>query len=277
MAGRASRCAPPTAGRGTVPPVSSSQCASPPRSGILRNRYWILRHGRSIPNEKGVVVSSLENGVRPENGLAPVGIEQAKEAGKKFIKELKEEGLGEADWANKVHIVSSPFSRTLDTSTAVMQVFPVKVKFEVIPELRERYFGPAMELQSADKWYPVVWQVDRADYCRGPEGGESVVDVAIRMAGVVARLEKELKGCAILLVSHGDPLQIIQAACKPFKDTQLQSSGRKQDGSSRPQLFDGLLNCINQNGQVGLSCEMGKSLARHRDWPLETAELRRLL
>jgi hypothetical protein len=26
---------------------------------IFRNRYWILRHGRSIPNERGLIVSSL--------------------------------------------------------------------------------------------------------------------------------------------------------------------------------------------------------------------------
>lgn len=26
---------------------------------FLRNKYWVLRHGKSIPNEKGVIVSSL--------------------------------------------------------------------------------------------------------------------------------------------------------------------------------------------------------------------------
>ena len=26
---------------------------------FLRNRYWILRHGKSIPNEKGLIVSSI--------------------------------------------------------------------------------------------------------------------------------------------------------------------------------------------------------------------------
>lgn len=25
----------------------------------LRNRYWVLRHGKSIPNEKGLIISSL--------------------------------------------------------------------------------------------------------------------------------------------------------------------------------------------------------------------------
>ena len=25
----------------------------------LRNKYWVLRHGKSIPNEKGLIVSSM--------------------------------------------------------------------------------------------------------------------------------------------------------------------------------------------------------------------------
>lgn len=28
-------------------------------SSFLRNGYWVLRHGKSIPNEKGLVVSSM--------------------------------------------------------------------------------------------------------------------------------------------------------------------------------------------------------------------------
>lgn len=28
-------------------------------TSLLRNRYWVLRHGKSIPNERGLIVSSL--------------------------------------------------------------------------------------------------------------------------------------------------------------------------------------------------------------------------
>lgn len=30
----------------------------------MRNKYWILRHGRSKANEAGIIVSSMENGVK---------------------------------------------------------------------------------------------------------------------------------------------------------------------------------------------------------------------
>ncbi|OEL12567.1 hypothetical protein BAE44_0026414, partial [Dichanthelium oligosanthes] len=54
---------------------------SSPSPAILRNSCWILRHGRSVPNERGLIVSSLENGTKPEFGLAPQGFEQARAAG----------------------------------------------------------------------------------------------------------------------------------------------------------------------------------------------------
>ena len=41
----------------------------------------LLRHGRSKPNEAGLIVSSLENGIKREHGLSATGREQAKEAG----------------------------------------------------------------------------------------------------------------------------------------------------------------------------------------------------
>jgi hypothetical protein len=41
----------------------------------------VLRHGRSKANEAGIIVSSLENGVKPEHGLAESGFIQAAAAG----------------------------------------------------------------------------------------------------------------------------------------------------------------------------------------------------
>lgn len=77
----------------------------------LRNRYWILRHGKSIPNEKGLIVSSLvssslnlhspmllcsfslllnnsfqENGILEDYQLASDGILQARLAAESLLK-----------------------------------------------------------------------------------------------------------------------------------------------------------------------------------------------
>ncbi|CAL5033591.1 unnamed protein product [Urochloa decumbens] len=125
---------------------------SSPSPAILRNRYWILRHGRSVPNERGLIVSSLENGAKPEYGLAPPGFEQARAAGELLRKELEEIGVP----VDSVKIRYSPFSRTTETARVVAGVLGIRFvgpSCEAVTGLRERYFGPSYELLSHDKRY----------------------------------------------------------------------------------------------------------------------------
>lgn len=172
----------------------------------LKNKYWVLRHGRSIPNEKGLIVSHLSNGTLKEHRLAPAGIEQARLAGEQFRKELEEEKIP----LHKVQIFCSPFSRTRDTAETVADLLGLDHShIEIVEELRERYFGPALELQSHDH-YPEIWALDEHDPLTGPVGGESVADVSTRLAKLLPRIESDCQGCAVLIVSHGDTLQILQ-------------------------------------------------------------------
>ncbi|KAK6946518.1 Histidine phosphatase superfamily, clade-1 [Dillenia turbinata] len=186
--------------------------AAPP---FLRIKYWVLRHGKSIPNERGLIVSSMENGTHPENQLAAEGIDQARQAGELFKKELQEIGIPIED----VRICYSPFSRTTHTAKVVASV--LNLPFEgpqckVMEDLRERYFGPSFELQSHDK-YAEIWALDEKDPFMLPAGGESVADVVSRLARTIAAIESEFEGCSILVVSHGDPLQILQTILKAAK------------------------------------------------------------
>lgn len=182
---------------------------------FLRNKYWVLRHGKSIPNEKGLIVSSLENGTRPEYQLASEGVDQARLAGELFLKELNENNI----LLENVRICYSPFSRTTHTAEVVASV--LNLPFEgpqckVMEGLRERFFGPSFELLSHDK-YPEIWALDEKDPFMRPEGGESVNDVVSRLATAMAAMELEFQGCAILVVSHGDPLQILQTLLNAVK------------------------------------------------------------
>ncbi|KAL5562362.1 hypothetical protein UlMin_032109 [Ulmus minor] len=197
-------------------------------TSFLRNRYWVLRHGKSIPNEKGLIVSSMENGTRPEYELASEGVNQARLAGELFQKELKENNIG----VENVRICYSPFSRTTHTARVVASV--LNIPFEgpqckVVEDLRERYFGPNFELKSHDK-YPEIWDLDEKDaFRRAEEGGECVDDVVSRLANAMKTMEEQFQGCAILVVSHGDPLQILQTVLNAAKqhtgtgDTDLES------------------------------------------------------
>jgi broad specificity phosphatase PhoE len=81
-------------------------------------------------------------------GLAPSGVLQAKAAGTTLAKEL--EGLSISP--DCVSIYASPFSRTTQTAQAVADVLEsslgTKPSIQLMEELRERYFGPSLELQS---------------------------------------------------------------------------------------------------------------------------------
>ncbi|OMO92023.1 Histidine phosphatase superfamily, clade-1 [Corchorus olitorius] len=153
------------------------------KSSFLRNKYWVLRHGKSIPNEKGLIVSSL---------LASEGVEQARLAGELFLKELKENNIP----LENVRICYSPFSRTRHTAEVAASVLNIPFdgpQCKVIDDLRERYFGPTFELLSHDK-YPEIWAMDENDPFTRPEGGESVDDVASRLTSAMATIESEYQG-----------------------------------------------------------------------------------
>ena len=120
-----------------------------------------------------------------------------------------------------LRIVASPFSRTLETATlagAAVGIAPGVPAFSTAEELVERHFG-GFELQD-NAHYATVWEEDAKDLdWRPPGGGESVLDVAERVAALYARLEEGLgsDGAAplkILLVAHGDTLSIATAVAK---------------------------------------------------------------
>lgn len=225
---------------------------------LLNNSYWVLRHGKSVPNEKGLIVSSWENGVLAEFGLGAQGINQAQLAGQLFHQEIKE---GKVLLEN-VRICYSPFSRTTQTAKTIADVLGIPFdgpQCKVIPELRERYFGPIFELHSHDK-YSEIWDLDAKDPFMAPEGGESVANVASRLSTALARVEEEFQGCEVIIVSHGDPLQILQTLLNAVRDAVRESdTSTESDISSR------------------LKATMVHSvLSQHRKFALETAELRKI-
>ncbi|CAI5985360.1 unnamed protein product [Closterium sp. NIES-65] len=115
----------------------------------LRNRYVLLRHGRSLANERGLIVSSLENGVAAEFGLAAEGRQQAQRAGRQLSELLEQRGVAGRD----VVVLASPFSRTQQTAALAAKELGIHVlgtRFQTAEELRERYFGRHLELNSHD-------------------------------------------------------------------------------------------------------------------------------
>lgn len=160
-----------------------------------RNRYLLMRHGHSQANQRGVIVSSPERGV--ENfGLSDVGEQQLAQL------------ASEWQWPAPTRVVHSDFLRTTQTAAHVAAMF--RLLPSVDRRLRERYFGE-LEGQGDDR-YPSIWALDAEDAEHTQHQVEALSAVAKRMRAVIAEWEQKTSGETIVLVSHGDPLQILLTA-----------------------------------------------------------------
>ncbi len=168
----------------------------------LHNKYFLMRHGESKANAAGIILSSLADGQTDAFGLTDKGFEQAKQAAQ------------QADFLNSDTIIySSPFSRCRQTTEVVKEVLGVKSDIVFDERMRERWFGE-LEKQ-ADTTYQKVWDHDHQDFNHRKYDVESVAEVAQRMREVIQDLEKQHSGKTILLVAHGDPLQILLSSFNP--------------------------------------------------------------
>lgn len=167
----------------------------PAASGHRHNRYLLMRHGHSQANQQGLIISSPERGLAGF-GLSPRGREQLDGV------------LADWRWATPGRILHSDFRRTTETAEHIARHFGLRLEAE--PRLRERHFG-AFEGEG-DHRYAEVWARDARDPAHRHAGVEAVAEVAARMTGLIADLERRLAGETILLVGHGDPLQILLTA-----------------------------------------------------------------
>lgn len=173
----------------------------------FRNSYLLMRHGESDANVSGVIVSDPKIGCE-RFGLTDRGSKQIIASVKGFT--------GEAI----TQIVCSDFLRTLQTAQLVANTLNLPQPEQEVG-LRERFFGK-WEGMSAEH-YENIWQRDEMDK-HSDDGVERPQEVAQRGLMVLKRLEQQYQGEVILLVSHGDMLQILStliAGISPHKHRSL--------------------------------------------------------
>jgi broad specificity phosphatase PhoE len=170
----------------------------------LSNTYFVMRHGRSLANEKEIIVSD------PAKGVSGYGLtEQGKLDVAKSVNEAKENNILDASTI----IISSDFTRATETANIAAKILGAKDAV-LTPKLRERYFGQLEATHNSN--YQMVWDEDVVDHTHTTNSVESVADVLARGLSLISELEEKYVSRNILLVSHGDTLQILQTA---FKDT----------------------------------------------------------
>jgi len=169
-----------------------SNCAA------LGNRYYVMRHGHSLGNQQGIIVSYPENGC-DGFGLSEQGREQVEAS-------LRIDSLLDVDTV----IVSSDFNRAVESAAIARQALSSRSPIETDVRLRERNFGQ-LEL-GPDSAYQAVWQHDEQDPDSDYRAVESVNQVMSRVTGLIVDLERRFADTSLLLISHGDALQILQTA-----------------------------------------------------------------
>ncbi|MBI4457649.1 class I tRNA ligase family protein [Candidatus Uhrbacteria bacterium] len=156
-----------------------------------KNRYFLQRHGEAETNVSDTVSSWPE---KKEHRLTAKGRDQVAAA----AKELKGKGIE--------MIFSSDVLRTKETAEIISKELGLEVVFDA--RLRETDFGVKNGAAIAE--YHAGFKDHLEQFAKAVEGGESFYDVRRRMIGFVKELERQHRGKKILIVSHGDPLWLLE-------------------------------------------------------------------
>ena len=161
-----------------------------------KNEFYILRHGHSDKNGKPgqpeIISSKVEN---DKYHLTQDG----KKKIEKVAKTIKM--AGGADM-----IIASPFIRTQETAKIVAKELGLEVQTE--PLLGEFQHGDLCEGRTHD--FCVTNHMPSQDWETKTVDSESWKDVRRRMSGFLRELNKKHNEKRILIVSHGDPLWLLE-------------------------------------------------------------------
>ncbi|HKU18925.1 MAG TPA: histidine phosphatase family protein [Candidatus Saccharimonadales bacterium] len=167
----------------------------------LKNTYFILRHGESEANAARLITSDPAQCIT-RFGLTDRGRQQVTAT----IQKAKLQGWLDAETI----IYCSDFKRTVETAQLARQTLHAGA-IRLSPALRERFFGALDGKQTTE--YVEIWPQDQHDeQVQKRSGVETAEATAGRLTKFVKDLEAQYRGKRLLLVSHGDPLQVLQAA-----------------------------------------------------------------
>jgi len=228
------------------------------------NTYYILRHGerQDIPHEKDnpkdygpVAISS--------DPLVDIHIsEKGKEDIRKRARELTQKGGVDM-------IISSDFIRTKETAQIMSTALGVPITYD--ERLRELNHGPSFEGRTVDEYWNYFAQA-RDRFAKAPNGGETLRDVRARVMAVVREFERNNEGKRVLIISHGDPIWMLESALENRTEEETLAArekyikqGELREARVRNWSYDeeGRLNMHRPYiDEVVLRCDCGGSMKR---------------
>ncbi|MCD6528431.1 histidine phosphatase family protein [bacterium] len=171
----------------------------------LKNTYFILRHGQTIhqTKKKDIVYGWPDD--NPPCGLTNKGKKDIQRAAQK----LKQKGID--------LIFASDTRRTRETAEIVAKKLGLKVNYD--KRLRDVNWGIYQGKSKLKAW--AYYKNPKLKFKKAPPGGESWADVEKRIVGFLKELEKKYKQKTILIVSHGDPLWLLEGWLRGLNQKQL--------------------------------------------------------
>ncbi len=185
------------------------------------NNFYFLRHGQAEHNLTDIIAAGPERGIHISK-LTQKGIAQAEEAGKNIKKML---GKGKLDL-----IITSPYYRTKQTAKAVAKHTKAKLIFDKrLVEIDTGVFN-WRNVREFHKFFENPLE----RFTKSPAGGENLNDVKRRMFRAILDINTEYSGKNILIVSHGDPLWVLEGAMRGMANEEiLKSDYIETDGKPR--------------------------------------------
>ena len=175
------------------------------------NNYFIMRHGHSESNERGV--TSYTTGM--EVALTAQG---------------KEETIAEAQKIKERNIdviISSPFLRTRQTAEIVAGEVGIPVG-DIIYDERIRELNVGEFEGKPWKDYIEFFESHEERFTKRPQGGETLAELKHRMGEFLYEIEQKYAGKNILIISHGGPLWLLMACAlgaNPTASVELRKQG----------------------------------------------------
>ncbi|MEK7173901.1 MAG: class I tRNA ligase family protein, partial [Patescibacteria group bacterium] len=231
------------------------------------NTFFLMRHGerddisREVAHEYArqdeiIVQSSVDADVH----VTAV----SKEELKRTAEELKKKGVVFAA------IYASPFIRTQETAGIFSEVFKVPVVTD--GRIGELNHGSEFEGRMV-KDYRAFFKTPLERFTKVPEGGESLNGVRRRMMDFAREVDAGYEGKNILVISHGDPLWILEGAMRNKTKEELwedRITRYIKQGEMRETVFpnypfdeEGRLNLHRPYiDEIALRCDCGSEMKR---------------
>ena len=160
------------------------------------NRFFIMRHGESLANKRSIIASHEGNALN-NFGLTNRGADQVMNTA--LQTRLNQDAI----------IVSSDYLRAKETAELFHDIIYASSEIRYDVRLRERGFGN-LELQNS-ALYEDVWKQDELSANTQVNNVETINSILNRALPVVDELNQIFSNKDILLVGHGDVLQILLA------------------------------------------------------------------